>query len=1176
MSTMRLLSCGNPLSSVSLNLVSFHKSSALILLFCVLCSCFINSNKIQTKSKRTLTDKIFKYDKWILSDSLLPRASHKMAVGYDNKMDTIWLLGGYPQHVISFQNGVFQSHGDQYPPYSFWGHGQFYTQIGNTLWIIQSFTGVINSFNLQSLKFENNYTIPVDVSWGCLTSFTNKDNHTYLFFIGGVSGYIFELTWMNLVQIFNVTSSTWLDPSIIPKLKRPRASLTCNVNNNRLYAIGGLTDDVFNSVLSSIETLYIGDMTNIANNVWQYIQNLSIPLSYSRSITYGSDIVVINGGNRINASVDVVHVINSVKNTVSIEGYLNYGINSAAVILVDSIVYVFGGTNEASIAINKSAIVNTFQYMDFSCIDNSTDHSINFQLDTYDVISCDETACAFSIIETRNIGNENIAILCNESYSCLKSSIIKTTNVSLSNIIIYCREQYSCSDLFIDIMNITTFRLYCVASLSCLGAQVNIDLNKNSKQSIVSCESSNSCKDLTIKTNLPKTQLQMYEFSENVIFDNNIGYLFEHQNIICNNNKFIQIAWSANLTKAYLKELISSKYANIHGYLPCQDIQVIYGDHSCNMIYIWRELQSLNTSSTDKECYWVNIQDIQSIHCASIPSKSPTSTPTTPPTIFTDAPSFSPSFSPTHQPTRFPTDIDKYKARMNIVYVIQKLNFEVTSGNIDIMINILKILEDNYYTDIVQYRYFTINVIDINGYDDWTSYFVVKINTNMTINSEILADSDFIGVIKERSKQIQFENDVTNDLKTHVFPNNSELQFKVQNKEDLKYYIEEEHAVDFIESYLVVIISVLIVLIGLLCSGIIKILNGREHAMIDNANWLAPLLFSLQIYDFISDIFLSYDILKNPMAYEGNVINNVIFWCGILSIVFTAIPYCTNLYFGVMIKKQNIIKNNKNAKDYFTHNMAVFIPLVVISAGCYPSLLIVSSKMFNLHICSCILTQYELLNLSKVKMKSTVTIGNGPQLFIQIIYASLTKQMSSATFLALIGSSLSIITTVSAYVANKINRKNSEIILYQLQFVDNNIDVLSEILINKISKRKGRKDELQKSIAMTLRASHQNIEIGYDEIMPKGIEICIAHYIQESELLLQSTSNGLRVQKTQTKYIQDLYYDNKENIDKIFRNHFFGAEDNDGFNVYLIINDHTNNHTIEMGPYSAITAEDDA
>eukprot|EP01083_Nonionella_stella_P142814 442557_1 len=75
----------------------------------------------------------------------------------------------------------------------------------------------------------------------------------------------------------------------------------------------------------------------------------------------------------------------------------------------------------------------------------------------------------------------------------------------------------------------------------------------------------------------------------------------------------------------------------------------------------------------------------------------------------------------------------------------------------------------------------------------------------------------------------------------------------------------------------------------------VKWSNGKKTAVVDNAKWIAPLIFTLQIYDFISDINLSYDILTNPLASS----KSVILYCGVLSVLCTLIPFLSNLWYGV-------------------------------------------------------------------------------------------------------------------------------------------------------------------------------------------------------------------------------------------------------------------------------------
>eukprot|EP01084_Bolivina_argentea_P233811 393721_1 len=194
--------------------------------------------------------------------------------------------------------------------------------------------------------------------------------------------------------------------------------------------------------------------------------------------------------------------------------------------------------------------------------------------------------------------------------------------------------------------------------------------------------------------------------------------------------------------------------------------------------------------------------------------------------------------------------------------------------------------------------------------------------------------------------------------------------------------------------------------------------------------------------------------------------------------LFFILPYFSNLLYGIKIKSKSVVSANDRAKEYFTNHISIFIVFTAISGGCYPSILLVSSRMFNLDSLNSGLFKHELFELAKIKMVATVTQGNIPQLIIQILYAVSTNEMTAPIFMSLVASLLSVIIAFATYYAHKSSRENAVFVSYCLQFRNDNIGMLSEFQKNNILDRKGKKEELQKRIANELETSHENIEIG--------------------------------------------------------------------------------------------------
>merc|ERR1712233_275617 len=109
----------------------------------------------------------------------------------------------------------------------------------------------------------------------------------------------------------------------------------------------------------------------------------------------------------------------------------------------------------------------------------------------------------------------------------------------------------------------------------------------------------------------------------------------------------------------------------------------------------------------------------------------------------------------------------------------------------------------------------------------------------------------------------------------------------------------------------------------------------------DNAEWPVPLIFGLQIFDFISDLNLTIELsLKYVMKP-----NIILFICAIGCGSFFLLPFVSNLCIAARIRSS--VSNNNAATAYFEQNSAIFVSLVIISGSVYPSLQMVSSRLFN-------------------------------------------------------------------------------------------------------------------------------------------------------------------------------------------------------------------------------------
>eukprot|EP01083_Nonionella_stella_P291176 990832_1 len=109
-------------------------------------------------------------------------------------------------------------------------------------------------------------------------------------------------------------------------------------------------------------------------------------------------------------------------------------------------------------------------------------------------------------------------VLCKGQLSCIEATIHANNT---QNIHVMCDGEDACRNVQIYTHNITAVTIDCVSSSSCTAMQIS--LNKNT-QSIISCYLMNSCDDIHIfSTNYNDTQLYLYEYSENIVYDNGYG-----------------------------------------------------------------------------------------------------------------------------------------------------------------------------------------------------------------------------------------------------------------------------------------------------------------------------------------------------------------------------------------------------------------------------------------------------------------------------------------------------------------------------------------------------------------------------------------------------------------------------------------------------------------------------
>ena len=210
----------------------------------------------------------------------------------------------------------------------------------------------------------------------------------------------------------------------------------------------------------------------------------------------------------------------------------------------------------------------------------------------------------------------------------------------------------------------------CGASTSCSDITINITGNARSN---ITCYDLNACISMEIiidSDNYKNTLLNMYSFSDDILFFNGFGYGEtdgSQQYITCNTeSQFIQ--YPTNLSLQTTQALTPSVLNEYQGQkFPCDGIQIeCFEDEnststsSCDMTHSIGTT-GFNIPSPDQSapCYWVSVTNLVQVscsgNCASSPTKDPTPSPTNAPSTPTEIPTTQPTIDPTSDPTKDPT-----------------------------------------------------------------------------------------------------------------------------------------------------------------------------------------------------------------------------------------------------------------------------------------------------------------------------------------------------------------------------------------------------------------------------------------------------------------------------------------------------------------------------------------
>ena len=149
-----------------------------------------------------------------------------------------------------------------------------------------------------------------------------------------------------------------------PTLLQIRHYSTCEAHesSNRVYAIGGEADIWGNRYLNTIEYLDISDMSIIETKLWTLNPtNLTYPASDLSSIAFHDFIYVIGGKLGGSQWVPQTQIIDTITNDISLgASFYENGISDTSAIIINNVIYVFGGIVPGMIQGNNN--VDVYQY----------------------------------------------------------------------------------------------------------------------------------------------------------------------------------------------------------------------------------------------------------------------------------------------------------------------------------------------------------------------------------------------------------------------------------------------------------------------------------------------------------------------------------------------------------------------------------------------------------------------------------------------------------------------------------------------------------------------------------------------------------------------------------------------------------------------------------------------
>eukprot|EP01084_Bolivina_argentea_P159480 277748_1 len=855
-------------------------------------------------------------------------------------------------------------------------------------------------------------------------------------------------------------------------------------------------------------------------------------------------------------------------------------------------------TNGTDIAVNATALITYTKMNNYSTIIQS---SSQFDFGSSQFDCNNPNGCSYycqhgiACLLTEIYCNSSIGcnIICTETSSCSSMKITTNTHPTTS-IIITCAGDSSCDGLTFNATGIARAELHCLEIDSCKNVIVHLDeisSNNNSNTSI-SCYKQHSCDFLKIYADGPYTKLLMYEYSSNIQLYNKIGFLSHLQTISCGlQGKYIK--YIPNDSTTSMQQLMNEEYKS--SLLPCQDVTVICQQNnnngSCNMFYKLHPQYVDNNEKfvqSNPDCIYIELSDIVSLHCNGIcqvsptqpPTFSPTNIPTIPPTNQptysptiapikyptvspTILPTISPTISPTQAPTRLPTIYIQFIMKMDIIYVFKNLTFDnyqfiirnMYHGEIEQM---EELIEQNYFDTALlpEYSLFDVKFKKFNriNKDKVTSYDILQQHNkdgNLYIKSRVQFMDPYAAYMVKTSQSIQWQQSVTQSFR--IFFSNNDVIFSVGNSTDLKAVLINEPT-DNMKIFWIITWSLLGCVAILICvSACTRMYKLQFCVPVDSVNWFSLILLGFAVYDVVTNINLSIEMLSN---HDINAV--VITICGVIVTCFIVFRVILNIHYA--IKMQQIISYNIYTKNWFEEYKNWFMCFVILTGGnTYPMLTLVSSNLFGIQFTDCGISWIELAELyfrNNTILLTTLCIECIPHLIAQIIYFFFTNNDISNHLLPAFCCTLLFTIIYIIFVVINCNKKNSlidtMIIFYYIEVkLKGHIAVMTSVNSKErkhIKRRKGLKSELKKqfiSIYYPQIDITKTFEIGSVSIQRRGFIIRCIQRLNRMDLLSDDDNNynvnaNINELKEEFKtFCFDLFVSKKDYFTDIILNHFY-------------------------------------